>query len=354
MAGMASRLFGRGGGGQKGEIPRSPFGQRRCVLALPTEALGSGGGGLGMAVDGELVVQQITDAAGPAAAAEVPVGWRIVGVDDRPVSSAVQLTAAIELATQPQPSGVGDDGARRVALVLHPATEHEKMAAVASKWAAIHRGRHVRNPPPILPGSDSDDDDALYSTPPADAAGRTRSDVSSGGLSKASTPPGRGRHGRWYTAPDFTPGQEAALNRIQAAARGHIVRQTSKELSLRDAPPLTEAEAFWAREVSLTFAEQGPLGLVFTSSTEPNAPVVLGSIVEGRLASRSARLLEAMAKARELEAAGEPAELGKQVLCLHRMNGAVLARTGLSFEEVLDKIQGAHLRRLSSIRLRRC
>ena len=110
MAGMASRLFGRGGGGQKGEIPRSPFGQRRCVLALPTEALG-GGGGLGMAVDGELVVQQITDAAGPAAAAEVPVGWRIVGVDDRPVSSAVQLTAAIELATQPQPSGVGDDGA---------------------------------------------------------------------------------------------------------------------------------------------------------------------------------------------------------------------------------------------------
>jgi len=70
--------------------------------------------------------------------------------------------------------------------------------------------------------------------------------------------------------------------------------------------------------------------------------VVLGSIVEGRLASRSARLLEAMAKARELEAAGEAAELGRQVLCLHRMNGAVLARTGLSFEEVLDKIQGAH------------
>ena len=238
MAGMASRLFGRGGG-QKGEIPRSPFGQRRCVLALPAEALG---GGLGMAVDGDLVVQQITDAAGPAAAAEVPVGWRIVGVDDRPVSSAVQLTAAIELATQPQPGGGGgDDAARRVVLVLHPATEHEKMAAVASKWAAIHRGRHVRNPPPILPGSDSDDDDALYSTPP-DAASRTRSDVSSGGLSSASTPPGRGRHGRWYTAPDFTPGQEAALNRIQAAARGHIVRQTSKELSLRDAPPLTEAQ----------------------------------------------------------------------------------------------------------------
>ena len=73
---------------------------------------------------------------------------------------------------------LNDDGARRVALVLHPATEHEKMAAVASKWAAIHRGRHVRNPPPILPGSDSDDDDALYSTPPADAGGRTRSDVS--------------------------------------------------------------------------------------------------------------------------------------------------------------------------------
>ena len=101
MAGMASRLFGRGGG-QKGEIPRSPFGQRRCVLALPAEALG-GGGGLGMAVDGDLVVQQITDAAGPAAAAEVPVGWRIVGVDDRPVSSAVQLTAAIELATPTSP-----------------------------------------------------------------------------------------------------------------------------------------------------------------------------------------------------------------------------------------------------------
>jgi len=58
---------------------------------------------------------------------------------------------------------------------------------------------------------------------------------------------------------------------------------------------VTPAEEFWAREISLTFAEQGPLGLVFSASQEMGSPVLLSKVVGGRLASKSQRLTEAIA-----------------------------------------------------------
>ena len=140
----------------------------------------------------------------------------------------------------------------KLSMLCYPATEHEKMSAVATKWAAIHRGRHVRNPPPEIPipGAESSDDDeendpsaggrgasgkGRYSSPSSKRALRRqralsneRTAAAAAAAAEAGATPQRqktkDRTGRWYTAPTFTPGQEQALRKIQAAGRGHITR----------------------------------------------------------------------------------------------------------------------------------
>ena len=64
---------------------------------------------------------------------------------DFPVQEPVQLAACLAKA--------GDT----VSLLLTPGTEDAVMAAVVSKLAAMHRGRHARNPPPFLPESDDEE-----------------------------------------------------------------------------------------------------------------------------------------------------------------------------------------------------
>lgn len=321
-------------------IPRSPFGQRRCVLTQPPTC------DLRMTLGADLVVSDVLQG-GAADEAKVPTGWKVVAVEDQLVLSSVQFAV---LVSKVEPG-------KRVVLLLQPWTEDAKIAAVASKFAAIHRGRQVRNPPPeIPPEADSDEENDQFRSPD----GPPRS-------------PKHDRTGRWYTAPQFTPGQEQALRRIQAAGRGHIARQNSRELSctlsqvssqveltsphmvsmktmnmrelraladakgvdaakiaearnsdepkaalialiaatiaaraekkeapssLRDGP----AENFWGQQLSLTFAEPGPLGLVFSSTPEDDAPVLLSRVVPRGMASRSTRLREALDKCRAYEA----------------------------------------------------
>ena len=187
-------------------IPRSPFGQRRCVLVQPPT------GDLQMSLGTDLVVQQVAPG-GAASAAGVPTGWKVMAIDEARVFTPVQFAVMLSRL---------EPGAR-VTLLLQPATEEEKMAAVASKWAAIHRGRHARNPPPEVPaGGGSDEEKHEHRSP--GGSRRTPSRHRSTRMSNASTPK-QDRTGRWYTAPEFTPGQEHALRRIQAAGRGLIARQ---------------------------------------------------------------------------------------------------------------------------------
>ena len=84
----------------------------------------------------------------PTGTAALPIGWRVVAVEDSVVANKLQLTTAIEALGPKQ----------RIAVTVHPATEHAKMCAVATKWQAIHRGRQARNPPPAIQSDDSDEE----------------------------------------------------------------------------------------------------------------------------------------------------------------------------------------------------
>ena len=227
------------------DIPRSPFGQRWCVLTQPAK------GDLGMRLDASLVVEAITRADGPAAIAGVPIGWQIMAVGDTAIGSSIQFAMAV---TQISPGG-------RLSMLCYPATEQEKMSAVATKWAAIHHGRHARNPPPDVPdaGPESSENDGDENEAPPDRSGsgsgrfgtpskralrrqraceveEEKATPAAAAGSVDATPKQarqKDRTGRWYTAPTFTPGQELALCKIQAVGRGHIARlEIDRSLSL--------------------------------------------------------------------------------------------------------------------------
>jgi len=152
---------------EKQPIPKSPFGQRRCMLKLPS-VVASGGfdsdSSLGVILTSELVVESHShdgDSNGddteervgkeeedPTGTAALPIGWRVVAVEDSVVANKLQLTTAIKALGPKQ----------RIAVTVHPATEHAKMCAVATKWQAIHRGRQARNPPPAIQSDDSDEE----------------------------------------------------------------------------------------------------------------------------------------------------------------------------------------------------
>ena len=85
---------------------------------------------------------------------------------DFPVQEPVQLAACL----------AGAKSGDTVSLLLTPGTEDAVMAAVVSKLAAMHRGRHARNPPPFLPESDEEEGGDGEAKEAAAAAKKARED----------------------------------------------------------------------------------------------------------------------------------------------------------------------------------
>ena len=83
------------------EIPRSPFGQRRCVLTTPAK------GDLGMSLDSSLIVEAITRPDGPAALAGVPSPGKISAIQILHFAPAVSPIYDVSTPRSRYPSGGG-------------------------------------------------------------------------------------------------------------------------------------------------------------------------------------------------------------------------------------------------------
>ena len=98
-------------------------------------------------------------------------------------------------------------------------------------------------------------------------------------------------------------------------------------------------------DVTVNFAEDGPLGLVFTSAADAGEPILLSRIVSGRLGSRQQHLVAAHRRGAGFNRRQSCDIMSPQsrMLSIWSLNDECIATTGISFSEAMDKMQSRPL-----------